>query len=222
MVIDLCFFKPKLEKYSKADLYKVTNHIIKTFGLVETKLKETQSKHIVRTILISKPSEARPFYTLTTVGMGARVMKNIPPSFRQEGVGRAELLICLPPTWDLKDRDEKWFWPIAYLRALMQYPFAQRTWLGYEHTIQLGGKLPGTNFKGILFDYPYYINKTDYKVELENGEYVWFYQLIPLYSNEAFYKNEEDYNALKKLMGDRYGVVNPRRINVLTKLKSDK
>jgi hypothetical protein len=220
-VSDLCFFKPKLEKYSKADLYKVTNHIIKTFGLVTTKLKESKSKYIERTILVSKPSESRPFYTLTTVGMGAAVMKNIPPSYRQSGIGRAELLICLPPDWDLKNREDKWFWPIAYLRAFMQYPFSQKTWLGYEHTIQLGRKLPGTNFKGILFDYPYHINKTDYKVELENGEIVWFFQIIPLYSTEAVYKTEEDYKALKKLIADKYGVVDPYRINVLSKIKHE-
>ncbi|HPX71660.1 MAG TPA: suppressor of fused domain protein [Acholeplasmataceae bacterium] len=215
----MCFFKPKLHQYSKKDLYTVTNHIIKTFGLVETKLRETKSKHIERTILISKPSEKRPFYTLTTLGMGAAPMKNLPPSVRKEGFGRAELLICLPSTWDSKDRDEKSFWPIAYLRAFMQYPFNQRTWLGYEHTIQFGGKLPGTAFKGLLFDYPYHIEKTDYKVQLENGEYVWFYQIIPLYANEAVYKNEEDYRALKRLLEEKYGVVNPNRINVLSKLK---
>ncbi|HHT82353.1 MAG TPA: suppressor of fused domain protein [Acholeplasmataceae bacterium] len=215
----MCFFKSKIEKYSKKDLYTVTNHIINTFGLVEKKLRETKSKYIERTILISKPSEKRPYYTLTTVGMGARVMRNIPQSLRKEGVGRAELLICLPKNWDLKDRDEKWYWPIAYLRAFMQYPFAQRTWLGYEHTIQLGGKLLGTNFKGLLFDYPYEIKKSDYSVQLENGEKVWFYQIIPLYANEAVYKNEEDYKTLKKLLGEKYGVVNPRRPNALSSLK---
>lgn len=217
----MCFFKPKLQQYSKADLYRVTTHIIKNFGLVETKLKESKSKHIERTILISKPSEERPYYTLTTLGMGAAVMKNIPPSYRKQNIGRAELLICLPADWDLKSRDEKWFWPISYLRALMQYPFAQKTWLGYEHTIQLGGKLPGTNFKGILFDYPYHISKVNSKVELENGEIVWFYQIIPLYSPEAVYKNEEDYKTLKNLIKENYGVVDPNRINVLTKLKQD-
>lgn len=215
----MCFFKPKLQQYSKKDLYIVTNHIIKNFGLVETKLKETQSRYIERTILISKPSEERPFYTLTTLGMGARVMRNIPPSFAKEGVGRAELLICLPKDWELKNRDEKWFWPISYLKALMQYPFQQKTWLGYGHTLQLGGKLPGTDFKGILFDYPYHISKTNYKVELENGEVVWFYQVIPLYSTEAVYKNEEDYETLKQLLQEKYGVVNPKRLNVLSKLK---
>ncbi len=218
----MCFFRPKLHVYSKKDNYTITNHIIKTFGLVETKLKETQSRHIKRTILISKPSESRPYYTLTTVGMGAQVMRNIPPSYRKDGVGRAELLICLPKNWDLKNRDEKWFWPIAYLKALMQYPFQQRTWLGYEHTLQLGGKLPGTEFKGILFDYPYHIKKSDYKVQLENGEYVWFYQIIPLFSTEVVYKNEEDYNALKKLIQENYGVVNPERFNVLSKLGPQK
>ena len=215
----MCFFRPKLHTYSKKDLYTVTNHIIKTFGLVETKLSESQSKYIERMILISKPSEERPFYTLTTLGMGADVMKNVPPSYREKHVGRSELLICLPQTWDLRSRDEKWFWPISYLRALMQYPFSQKTWLGYEHTIQLGGKLPGTNFKGILFDYPYHIQKSDYKVQLENGEYVWFYQIIPLYPNEAVYKNEEDYKTLKNLLQEKYGVVNPSRINVLSKLE---
>lgn len=219
----MCFFKPKLQTYSKKDLYTVTNHIINTFGLVQTKLKETKSKYIERTILISKPSEERPFYTLTTLGMGAAIMKNIPQVYRKEQkVGRAELLICLPPTWKIDSREEKWFWPVAYLKALMQYPFAQRTWLGYEKTFQLGGTLPGTRFKGLLFDYPYQINKTDYKVELENGEVVWFHQIIPLYSNETVYKTEEDYNALKKLLGEQYGVVNPNRINVLTKLKDPK
>lgn len=212
-------FKPKLHTYSKKDLYRVTNHILKTFGLVETKLKESKSKYIERTILVSKPSEKRPYYTLTTLGMGAAMMKNIPPSYRNQGVGRAELLICLPADWDLKNRDEKWFWPISYLRALMQYPFSQKTWLGYEHTIQLGGKLPGTNFKGILFDYPYRIEQTDYRVELANGEFVWFYQIIPLYSNETVYKNEEDYKTLKNLLKEKYGVIDPNRVNVLGKLQ---
>ena len=42
----------------------------------EIRLSSKAVEHIERTISISKPSEKRPFYTLTTLDMGASPMKN--------------------------------------------------------------------------------------------------------------------------------------------------
>ena len=50
----------------------------------------------------------RNFYTLVTMGMGAHRM-NVPEDLSEYKLQRAELVICLPPYWDLESEKEEWY-----------------------------------------------------------------------------------------------------------------
>ncbi len=85
--------------------------------------------HLVR------PTSARPFWTLFTIGMSARPMNAATGRPR-----RCELTLCLPPTWFYPDeqralRDEDRRWPITLLRDLAQLPHERGGSVDVFHTI---------------------------------------------------------------------------------------
>ena len=63
-----------------------------------------------------------------------------------------ELCVLLPPDWvsgnDWSSPEKNW--PLTLLPKLGRYPFQNNTWLGLGHTVETAGKLPGTNFEGIM------------------------------------------------------------------------
>ena len=88
-------------------------------------------------ICVVPPSEARDYYTLVTMGMGAHRM-NVPEELAEYKLERAELAIALPPDWKLDEeslKDERWYWPIGLLKVLARLPISSDTWLGWGHTM---------------------------------------------------------------------------------------
>jgi len=113
----------------------VDEHIAKHIGEVAWVYHEIISDLVHLDVHIVEPRPDRNFYTLITSGMSARAMK-VPEGM--EDFSYAELLMCLPPDWPLKQEDfkeEKNYWPVRLLKMLARFPHEYDSWLGYAHTI---------------------------------------------------------------------------------------
>ena len=99
-------------------------HIDKYFGKVENVFHELVSPDIHVDICIIPPAEERDYYTLVTMGMGARRM-NVPDELAEYKLERAELAIALPANWKLDQGVHKRRkMVLAYSPAEILGPFA--------------------------------------------------------------------------------------------------
>jgi hypothetical protein len=200
--------------YAEGDLGLLEAHIEKYFGSYQNVFHEIESPDIHVDIAVVDPSPGRNYYTLVTMGMGARKMKT-PPDL--EDMDRAEVMICLPPYWNLDNmEDERWYWPIRWLKILARLPINEDTWLGWGHTIPNGEPFAdNTKLCTILLLNPGAFGEKSARCEISNGEQVNFYQMIPLYEEETQFKiknnvqillNFLDQDALEYVQVDRENI----------------
>ena len=149
-------------------------------------------------IYIVSPTLERPCYTLFTQGMSSRPMR-VPPGM--EGYEYAELMLHLPFYWTLDHRPEN-YWPIEWLRTLARYPREHDTWLFYGRLIK--GKESGEPFAyntdlscfilGATRMLPKDSDRDAFSMmEISPGKVVYFFTVMPLYVEEASYR--QDHNA---------------------------
>jgi hypothetical protein len=201
--------KKKLEEkcvpvvYSDEELDAVERHIEEYFGSFENVFHEIASPDIHVDIVVIEPTPERDYYVLVTMGMGARKM-NIPAGLEKYKLERAEIMVCLPSNWNLDDlKDEKWYWPLRWLKILARLPCEKNTWLGWGHTIPNGSPFAeNTRLSALMLIYPGAFGEESFECELPSGEEVNFYQMIPLYDEEIEYKLRHDAHALLDLMDD--------------------
>jgi hypothetical protein len=92
------------------------------------------------------PTRQRPSHAFFTTGMSDRAM-TVPAGAPSSGF--AELLVLLPADWKVDQaawNDERWYWPIRWMKILARLPHAHRTWLSHGHTIPNGD--PAAPFAG--------------------------------------------------------------------------
>ena len=200
--------------YTSRQMELLEEHIRMHIGPFEQVLHELVSPDIHVDLCVVPPDGDRDYYTLVTMGMGARRM-NVPAELAEHRLERAELAIALPPGWKLDEeslKDERWYWPLRLLKSLARLPGACDTWLGWGHTVDnqepfagntdlcatmlvgLQGALPGGEV-----------------CPLPGGEEINFYQIIPLYRAEMEYKQQNGAEALLDHMGGVSFVVRPDR-----------
>lgn len=202
--------------YEEDEREALEKYIKENFGDFEEVFHELVSPDIHCDIYVVKPTPERNYYTLVTGGMGAYAM-NVPEGF--EVSPYAELVINLPPYWNIKSEEEKDYWPIRWLKKLSRLPIDQQTFLAWGHTVPIGDTLEGTDFTCILLIAA--DDKNDDKdaiVSLPSGKEVHFYTLVPLYEKEMLYKLENDSGALLELFSENEipypPVVDINRVNV--------
>ncbi|MDR1374400.1 MAG: suppressor of fused domain protein [Treponema sp.] len=183
------------EYYAEEDMDALESHIEKYFGAYRNVFHEIESPDIHVDIAVVEPTPQRNYYTLVTMGMGARKMK-APPEM--EDMDRAEVMICLPPDWNLDDmEDERWYWPIRWLKILARLPINEDTWLGWGHTIPNGEPFAdNTKLCTILLLNPGAFGEKSAYCEISNGERINFYQMIPLYEEETQFKIKNNVQIL--------------------------
>lgn len=200
-----------LDLYSLEEIECLEEHIETYFGETPTVFHEISSEDIHVDVYIAPPSKERNFYTLITLGMGAREM-NTPDDVSKK---RCELLICLPPDWKVGEETPEWYWPIGLIKGLARMPIDCDTWLGWGHTIDNGSDLaPNIKMCGSLLVYPEDVKDGADECTLPNGETVSFYEVIPLYQQEMDYKIDNDTTELLKQMTDVSHILDPNRPNV--------
>ena len=208
------------EVYTESEMDTIEEHIDKYFGKVENVFHELVSPDIHVDICIIPPAEERDYYTLVTMGMGARRM-NVPDELAEYKLERAELAIALPANWKLDQesiKDEKLYWPIRLLKSLARLPIANDTWLGYGHTMDNENDFAeNTKLCAAILVAPQDVEDGGEVCTLPSGEDVNFYQVIPLYRDEMEYKIAHDADALLDKMNGISFVVNPTRQNAITR-----
>jgi len=195
-------FSPLL--YSNEEMDVIDRHIGKYFGAYKNVFHEIVSPDIHVDIVIIEPTVKRNYYVLVTMGMGAWKME-IPPELKKYRIDRAELLVCLPPDWKLDSLDdEKWYWPLRWLKILARLPAKESTWLGWGHTIPNGGPFAeNTRLSATMLISPGAFSKKSYVCKLPGGDEVNFYQMLPLYDEEIEFKLQNSAEALLDLIDNK-------------------
>jgi len=155
---------------------------------------------------------------LVTSGMSARPM-TVPP-----GGGEfrfAELVVYLPIDWPLDDqalRQPKNFWPIDWLRRIARYPHENHTWLGGRSAVIANGEPPAPLGPDVRFTcWLVMAEPPDFgRMQRSDGEWVTFYGLYPLYTEERDLEKQHGTQYIIELF-EKYrfpAFVNPMRPNL--------
>ena len=192
--------------YTKEELEKYDKFIINEFGNYTEVMHEIVSPDIHLDVLIIPPSETENYYKLITMGMGAYKM-NVPKKLKKYNLERAELVLYLPPTWNIKSDKKEDYWPIETLKTIARLPILENSWLGFGHTISSDAKnssyASNTKFCSMLLLSA--LNKEYNKVtlDLNNKKIINFYQLFPLYEEELEYKLKTSTQDFLNLIDDK-------------------
>lgn len=206
-------FQPEL--YSPEELEIVENHIQQWFGKYDHVFHEIVSPDIHVDICVLNPVPERNYYVLITTGMGAHRM-NVPAELKDRKLDRAEMIICLPPDWDLHNPNEGSYWPLRWLKILARLPGEQDTWLGWGHTVPNGEPFAeNTRLSGVMLLNPGAFPPEASVCRLSDGDEINFYQIIPLFDEEMEFKIKNGADALLERMDrEMLEYVNIRRPNV--------
>ena len=192
--------------YTKEEFEKYDKFIINEFGNYTEVMHEIVSPDIHLDVLIIPPSKTENYYKLITMGMGAYKM-NVPKKLRKYNLERAELVLYLPPTWNIKSDKKEDYWPIGTLKTIARLPILENSWLGFGHTVSSDSKnasyASNTKFCSMLLLSA--LNKEYNKVilDLNNKKIINFYQLFPLYEEELKYKLKTSTQDFLNLIDDK-------------------
>lgn len=211
-------FAPEL--YTQEELAAVEAHVARYFGPYDNVFHEIVSLDIHLDVLIMKPTAERDHYILMTQGMGAHRM-TMPQGMEDASLDRAELMICLPAHWQIDGQEERWYWPIRWLKILGRLPLEHDTWLGWGHTIPTGEPIEGTPFTCMLLLGPQDREEGAGVCDLPDGSQVHFYQIVPLYEQEMQFKLDNGTEALLERMADVDHAVDPDRPNACAGVESE-
>lgn len=210
------------ELYDEDQLNAVEQHIETYFGEYETVFHELVSPDIHVDICLIPPREGRNYYTLVTMGMGAHEM-DVPEELWEQKLSRAELLINLPPDWNLAQeamQDERWYWPIRLLKSLARLPGAEESWLGWGHTVQQeegGAYAENTELCCALLLCPGSFGQDSFVCTLPDGDEVNFYQIVPLHRVEMDFKLQYGTDELLRFFPrEALNVLDPGRSPVVS------
>lgn len=210
------------EVYSFEEMQSVSKHIDKYFGKYDNVMHELASPDIHVDICVIPPRAEHEYYTLVTCGMGAHKM-DMPDELKNEHLERAELLINLPADWKLDEealKDEKWYWPIRFLKFMARNPINNEMYYDWGSTLEFDDITSfdsSTKLCAAVVLSPGVFGEPSFECALPNGETVNFYQAIPLYKEELDYKLEYGMNKLlEKCPDEILEVINPARLNAIT------
>lgn len=221
---DLFKKKRKLENemylYTEEELEKYQQFIKEQFGDYEEVIHEIVSDGIHLDIIVIPPTKKENYYKLVTMGMGAYKM-NVPKELKKYKLERAELVICLPPDWDIKSNKEEDYWPIRQLKTLARLPIQSNTWLGSGHTISADYQntpyAKNTKFCSMLLLLTLNIKKEPMEMNFNNNEIINFYQLFPLYEEELLYIQKNGYESFPISMKDVMPLNTKRKSYIIRK-----
>ena len=181
---------------------EIIAHIEKHLGPITATFRREDSDSPVD-LLWLRPSANRPYHTLVTLGLSDRPM-DIPDSVPQKTMGeRAELMIMLPPEWNISPdnlNSEQGYWPIAWLTMLADFARTPGNWLGTGYVFPNGDpmtEIADTPFSGVLVLPPFVSHPHEYYAfHSRDGTRLNLYAFIPLYPGEIDLKSEQGLDVL--------------------------
>lgn len=186
-------------------LAQIEAHIRAHIGEPAGVLHEIVSDKIHLDVFVVAPNETRDFYTLVTCGMSQLPM-TVPEG--AEDRRYAELMLCLPPDWNMNQSawsDERHYWPIRWLKMLARLPQEHHTWLSYLHTIPNGDPpQPFADNTGLccaMIFVPLMAPKAFHTLTLQDKT-IYCYGVIMLYASEMELKLYEGGDAMLEYLKD--------------------
>lgn len=147
------------------------------------------------------PTPDRPMYTFATLGMSDLPMSVPREALAKGQADRAELVVCLPPTWPVPDAasgaiapwdDPDAYFPISWLKQLARLPHEYRTWLAYGHTIPNGDPpvalASTTQLCGWILLPPATLPPSFHHLDVPGGGHVDMFGIVALYPAEMDHK----------------------------------
>lgn len=205
-----------------AAIEAISEHIEEYVGPVAGVFHELISDKVHLDVHMVEPGKKRPFHTLVTSGMSDR------PMTLPDGVTApryAELCVLLPEDWKLSQKafeQERWYWPVRWLKQLARLPHDYDTWLDFGHTVPNGDPpepfADGTDFCCWLVSKPVMFDKGFRKLTV-GKKTIAFSVLLPLYEEEVRLKLDRGTEELLDLF-DEYeidDVIDAGRPNVAKK-----
>lgn len=216
-------FKRKKNKqeqffYTESEMEQYETYIAEQFGEFDGVFHEIISPDIHLDVIIVPPTPENNYYKLITMGMGAYKM-GIPDELNQYELERAELILYLPPTWNVGSDKEEDYWPIRQLKGTARIPVQCDTWLGYGHTVSSDEEntpyADNTGFCSMMLLNGVNLKGEELDLRMETIGKINFYQLFPLYKEELEYKQGTDADTLLNLFdeADRTPIINISRKN---------
>lgn len=195
--------KDSTSGYTKQEYLEVEKYIEKNFGEIKYVIHEEVLDNLHIDIAVIPPNKKENYYKLITIGMGACKMK-LPEELSNYHLEFSELVIFLPSEWNIKGEEEKWFWPIRWLRNMARLPFEENTWIGFGHTVDCQEPFAdNTKLSAMLFLTPLDRRNHSAMVKLSNHRRIKFYQLCPIYHEEMeFCLKSSDIDDFIELLSD--------------------
>ena len=194
--------------YTDDELRALEGYIRDAFGHIGRMFYDAGGEGMRIDVAVSEPAEARDFYTLTTIGMGAHRM-DVPAELAEKNQSFAELTMLLPPDWDLMNDT----WPFHVLQETARRPFAEFEYLSVGNAYR-GAMMDGSGFYGVLVIPATTFGGTPTRLMVPGGKIINFYLLLPIYEEEWDYiVRHQDSYAFWALYAERVGsiVVDPGR-----------
>lgn len=173
-------------------------------------------------IIVVPPTKENNYYKLVTMGMATKKMI-IPTQLKSHKLERAELVMYLPPTWNMDSDKEEDTWPIREIKFLAGFPFQYNTWLGIGHSLPSDSEYThyasNTKFCGMMLVNALNKNFDSLQLNMKTKGKINFYQLCPLYKEEIDFKLQNDGNDLIDLFEgeDILPIININRKNYCEK-----
>lgn len=202
----------------------IESHFERHFGPLGMVWHELVSDTVHIDVHVVPPTPTRNSTVLFTSGMSALPM-NVPKG--AEEFRFAELMVMLPADWKLDQaafEDERWYWPVRWLKMLARLPHTYDSWIGFGHTIPNGEPpepfYPGCPFVGVLTVPPITVAPDALAIDTDRGP-IRLYAVVPLHRDEMDFKLAEGLDPLL----DRFDaasvneLVDPKRASVIAKRK---
>lgn len=178
-------------RYTENERIEIIKFIEENFGKVE-EIYEVGYGNFSLDVAQINPTKEKPYYTLITLGMGERKMYN---QNNENFSSFAELMISLPPDWNLDD--EIYTWAIDELMHLAYIPFTfyfSYEWGHLENNFEPFSS--NTKLSAVSILYPEMKKENSGLLKLENRN-LQFYQIVPLYDEEYTFALK---NGMKNLL----------------------
>ena len=193
---------PHISAASASYRQEIVAHIEKHLGPVTATFRREDSDSPID-LLWLRPGANRPYHTLITLGLSDRPM-DIPDDVANKNAAeRAELMIMLPPEWNISPdnlKSEQGYWPIAWLTMLADFARTPGNWLGTGYVFPNGepmSAIADTPFSGILVLPPFVSHAHEACVfHSRDGTRLNLYALIPLYPGEIELKTAQGLDVL--------------------------
>ncbi len=184
-------------------LEALEEHITRHLGEPTSVWHEIVSDKIHLDVIAVPPSKKYPWHTLVTSGMSDVPMSGpgLDPDDRH-----AEMLICLPATWQVVNCADRDFWPIQWLKQVARLPHDYGTWIGPGHTVPNGDPpepfADTTKMCCWLIMRPPWFPETFQELAVSPTRTIKFLAMVPLYESEVDLKMNRGLEPLADLLGN--------------------